>query len=81
MNVKIVTGLLVTITSLLAVFFIIKQNFNLAVLFITLMFTITNTIRAKDMKRQGYEKEAKWMKAMAIFFGIATLGILVTILF
>lgn len=81
MNVKIVTGLLVTITSLLAVFFIFKQNFNLAVLFITLMFTITNTVRARDMKKKGYEKEAKWMQAMATFFGIATLGILAIILF
>ena len=81
MNVKILSGVLVAITSLLAVFFVIKQNFNLAVLFITLMFTITNTFRAKDMARQGYEKEAKWMKGMAVFFGIATLIVLVMTIF
>ncbi|MFJ8263704.1 hypothetical protein ACIQ4I_17465 [Rummeliibacillus sp. NPDC094406] len=81
MNLKIISGVLVTITSILAVFFVIKQNFNLAVLFISLMFTITNTFRAKDMARQGYEKEAKWMKAMATFFGIATLVVLVMIIF
>jgi hypothetical protein len=81
MNVRLVSGTLVAITSLLAVFFVFKQNFNLAVLFITLMFTITNTFRAKDMAKQGYVKEAKWMKGMAIFFGIATLAILFTIFF
>ncbi|MGG0658170.1 hypothetical protein [Rummeliibacillus pycnus] len=81
MNPKVISGILVTITSILAVFFIIKQNFNLAVLFITLMFTITNSFRAKDMARQGYEKEAKWMKGMATFFGIATLVVLVMIIF
>ncbi|HWI47803.1 MAG TPA: hypothetical protein VNU45_06205 [Rummeliibacillus sp.] len=81
MNPKVISGVLVTITSLLAVFFVIKQNFNLAVLFITLMFTITNTFRAKDMARKGYEKEAKWMKGMAAFFGIATLVVLGMIIF
>jgi hypothetical protein len=33
------------------------------------------------MAKQGYVKEAKWMKGMAIFFGIATLAILFTIIF
>lgn len=81
MNAKVVSGVLIVITSLLAVFFIIKQNFNLAVLFISLMFTITNAFRAKDMARQGYEKEAKWMKGVAIFFGIATLILLSMLIF
>lgn len=81
MNAKLVSGILVTITSLLAVFFVIKQNFNLAVLFISLMFTITNTFRAKNMEKQGFTKEAKWMKAMALFFGVATLVILSMIIF
>lgn len=80
MNAKLVSGILVTITSLLAVFFVIKQNFNLAVLFISLMFTITNTFRAKDMEKQGFTKEAKWMKAMALLFGVATLAILIMII-
>ncbi|MBK3494533.1 hypothetical protein JFL43_06635 [Viridibacillus sp. YIM B01967] len=77
MNVKNITGVLVGVTSILALYFIIKQNFNVAILFITLMFTVTNTFRAKDFKDKGYEKEAKWMRGMAIFFGIATLAILV----
>ncbi|MGX9136256.1 hypothetical protein ACWV26_18270 [Rummeliibacillus sp. JY-2-4R] len=81
MNTKVVSGVLVAITSILAVIFVIKQNFNLAVLFITLMFTITNTFRAKDMARQGYQKEAKWMKGVAYFFGIATLVELIIIIF
>ncbi len=81
MNAKVVSGVLVAITSILAVVFVIKQNFNLAVLFITLMFTITNTFRAKDMAKQGYQKEAKLMKGVAYFFGIATLVELFIIIF
>lgn len=74
---KHITGVLVVITSLLALYFIIKQNFNVAILFMTLMFTVTNAFRAKDFKEKGFEKEAKWMRGMSIFFGVATLAILV----
>ncbi|GEL05815.1 hypothetical protein [Rummeliibacillus stabekisii] len=81
MSSKALTGVLVALTSILAVIFIIRQNFDWAVLFISLMFTITNSFRAKDMARQGYTKEAKWMKGTAIFFGIATLVVLALILF
>lgn len=81
MNTKLVSGILVTIISLLAVFFMIKQNFNLAVLFVSLMFTITNTFRAKEMEKRGFAKEARWMKGMAAFFGVATLVVLIMIIF
>ncbi|WP_107943342.1 MULTISPECIES: hypothetical protein [Metasolibacillus] len=72
MNEKVISMLLVIASSALAIFFIIKQNFNLAVLFLTVMFTFSNFFRYRSFMRQGYVKEAKWMRNLAIFFGLAT---------
>lgn len=78
---KKLSGVIVAITSILAVFLLLKENFNWAVFCITLMFTITNAMRAKDMSSKGFEKESKWMKNVSIFFGIASAAILVVNLF
>jgi hypothetical protein len=80
MNEKIVSTILVACSSLAALFFVIKQNFELAILFLTIMFTFTNFFRARSFKEQGYVKEAKWMKAMSIFFGISSILVLVIVL-
>jgi choline-glycine betaine transporter len=80
MNNKIVSTILVACASLLALFFVIKQNFELAVLFLTIMFTFSNFFRSRSFKEQGYEKESKWMKSMAIFFGICSILILIVII-
>lgn len=66
----------ITISSLLAVWFIIKNNFELAVLFLTLMFTLTNFTRFRSFKKQGLEKEAKWMRGTTILFSILFLAVL-----
>jgi len=55
-------------------------NFNFAVLAMTIMFAVSNGFRAKSFKEQGYVKEAKWMKYMAIFFSIASIVVLFIIL-
>jgi len=55
-------------------------NFNFAVLAMTIMFAVSNGFRAKSFKEQGYVKEAKWMKYMAIFFSIASIVVLIIIL-
>lgn len=68
MNEKVISLVLVTISSLLALYFVIKGNFELAVLFLTIMFTFTNFFRYRSFKQQGMEKEAKWMRNTAFFF-------------
>lgn len=78
---KRIMGIAVLITSVLAVFLLIKQNFNWAVFCITLMFTLTNAVRTKDMASKGFEKESRWMRNLSIFFGIASAGILFVNLF
>ncbi|WP_342542881.1 hypothetical protein MHH33_02670 [Paenisporosarcina sp. FSL H8-0542] len=64
-------GLLMTVLSILAIVFIIKGNINMAVLFMTAIFAITNGYRAMKLKESGFGKEAKWMKSVAILFVIA----------
>lgn len=68
MNEKVISLVLVTISSLLALYFVIKGSFELAVLFLTIMFTFTNFFRYRSFKQQGMEKEAKWMRNTAFFF-------------
>lgn len=76
MNEKVLSTILVAISSLAALFFVIKQNFELAVLCLTIMFTCSNYFRYRSFKSEGYIKEAKWMRSLAIFFGIATILVL-----
>lgn len=71
--------ILVAIFSVVALVCIIRGNFNVAVLAMTIMFTVSNGFRAKRFREQGYLKEAKWMKYMAIFFLIASLVVLMII--
>lgn len=80
MNEKWVSTILIVIASFTALFFVIKQNFELAVLFLTLMFTFSNFFKSKSFKEQGYDKESKWMKSMAIFFGLCTIVIFIIII-
>lgn len=76
MNEKIVSTILVAISSIAALFFVVQKNFELAILFLTLMFTFSNFFRARAFKEKGYIKEAKWMKVMSIFFGISSILVL-----
>lgn len=72
---------LVAATSLSALFFIIKQNMEAAILSMTIMFTLTNFFRSRTFKEKGYEKESKWMKKMSITFAILSvvvLGVMIT---
>lgn len=80
MNIKLLSSILVAIFSIAAIVFIIIGNFNFAVLAMTIMFAVSNGFRAKSFKEQGYVKEAKWMKYMAIFFSIASIVVLIMIL-
>lgn len=80
MNEKIVSTIVVVCASIAALFFVVKQNFELAILFLTIMFTFSNFFRARSFKEQGHVKEAKWMNGMAIFFGISAVIVLIIVL-
>ncbi|MEO4054929.1 hypothetical protein [Solibacillus sp. CAU 1738] len=80
MNEKVLSTILVAICSVFAIFFVIKQNFELAVLFLTLMFTFSNFFRYRSFMSQGNIKEAKWMRGLAIFFSIASIAVLYIVL-
>ncbi|MGE7949362.1 hypothetical protein [Lysinibacillus sp. NPDC093688] len=80
MNTKWLSSILVAIFSIAAIVFIIMRNFNFAVFAMTIMFAVSNGFRAKSFKEQGYIKEAKWMKYMAIFFSIASIIVFIIIL-
>lgn len=80
MNRKWIAGVLIAAVSIAALVFIIKGNINLAVLFMTALFALSNGYRAVSFKEKGFEKEAKWMKGMSIFFVIAFIVVLLTVI-
>lgn len=71
---------LVAATSFSALFFIIKQNMNAAILCMTIMFTITNFYRSRTFKEKGHDKEAKWMRKMSIIFAVLSVLVLIVLL-
>ena len=80
MNEKIVSMILVTISSLLALYFVIVGNFELSVLFLTLMFTLTNFFRYRSFMQQGMKKEAKWMRNTSVLFAALAVIVLVVVI-
>lgn len=79
MSVKIIQGVLILFLSVIAIAFLFMGRMEVAVLFMTLLFVLTNTFRYKQMKERGMDREAKWMKAMAIIFAILFFVVLGTI--
>jgi hypothetical protein len=77
---KSISLLLVAATSFSALFFIIKQNMEAAILSMTIMFTLTNYFRSRTFKEKGHEKESKWMKKMSITFAILSVIVLYVII-
>lgn len=74
-----IAGILIAIASILALLFVIRGNLNMAVLFMTVLFALTNGFRAVSFKEKGFVREAKWMKGMSIFFSLAFLVMLLLI--
>ncbi|ANU16181.1 hypothetical protein BBI11_03480 [Planococcus maritimus] len=70
MNPKILQGILILLLSILAIVFLFMGSMEIAVLFMTLLFVLTNTFRYKQMKEMGMVREAKWTKGMAILFAV-----------
>ena len=78
---KIFMIVAIAVSSLLAVWFVIRGNFELAVLFLTLMFTLTNFTRLRSFQKQGLDKEAKWMRGTTILFAVLFLLVLAVTIF
>ena len=76
-----IIGTTIVVAALASLFFIIKGNFNMAVLFMTVVFALSNGYRAVSFKEKGYIREAKWMKGMAIIFVVLFFIVLGIILF
>lgn len=81
MDIQKLTGIVTIVASVLAVVFLFKQQYNIAVALIAFTFTLTNALRAKDMNAKGYVKEAKVMRFVAIFFSILTILAVVSLFF
>lgn len=74
-------GLLIAAVSVSALVFIIKGNINMAVLFMTAIFALSNGFRAMSFKEKGFVKEAKWMQGMSILFVILFFVVLFLLIF
>ncbi|MEK4487460.1 hypothetical protein MHH81_18245 [Psychrobacillus sp. FSL H8-0484] len=70
MNRNWLFGLLIVAVSITSLVFIIIGNLNMAVLFMTAIFALSNGHRAISFKEKGFVREAKWMKGMSIVFAI-----------
>ena len=71
---------LVAAASLSALFFIIKQNMDAAILSMTIMFTLTNFFRSRTFKQKGHDKEAKWMQRMSMIFAVLSVLVVIVML-
>lgn len=80
MNPKILQGVALAVLSITALFFLIRGQLEIAVLFMTVLFVMTNSFRYRQMKAQGMDREAKWMFGMAVIFAILFFVVLATIL-
>ncbi|MBU9672306.1 hypothetical protein KQ939_10235 [Planococcus sp. CP5-4] len=79
MNPKILQGVLILLLSILAIVFLFMGSMEIAVLFMTLLFVLTNTFRYKQMKELGMAREARWTKGMAILFAVLFVVVLIVI--
>ncbi len=80
MNRKLVQGVLIAVLSITSLVFIVMGDLDIAVLFMTLLFVLTNGFRYRQMKEKGMEKEAKWMLGMSILFIVLFFVVLATII-
>lgn len=74
-------GVLIAGAAITALVFIVVGNLNLAVLFMTAIFALSNGYRAISFKEKGFVREAKWMRGMAIIFTVLFFVVLGLILF
>jgi threonine/homoserine/homoserine lactone efflux protein len=80
MQAKWLFGIGIIVAAIASLYFIIKLDFNYAVLAMVALLSMTNGVRAKSFRDQGMERESKWMRWMSILFGASFIVLLVYIL-
>lgn len=80
MNSKILQGLLIAALSIASLVFVVMRELDFAVLFMTVLFVLTNSFRYRQMKAKGMDREAKWMLGMSVIFVILFFVVLATII-
>ncbi len=80
MNMRFIQGAGIALLSITALTFLLFGHLEVAVLFMTLLFVLTNSFRYRHMKEKGMHREAKWMLGMSITFGVLFFVVLATIL-
>lgn len=76
-----IIGIAIVLAAVLSVVFLVIGNLNMAVLFMTAIFALSNGYRAVSFKEKGFVREAKWMKGMSILFALLFFVVLAIILF
>lgn len=76
-----IIGIAIVIAAVLSVVFLVMGNLNMAVLFMTAIFAMSNGYRAVSFKEKGFVREAKWMRGMSILFALLFFVVLAIILF
>lgn len=77
MRIKWLLGIGIGVTILASVYYVLQLNLNMAVLSMIGLFTLTNTMRAKTFHDRGMERESKWMRWVALFFGVAFIVLII----
>lgn len=67
--------------AVIALVFVVLGKFDLAILAMMALFTLTNAMRAKSFKDQGHERESTWMRYLSILFAVAFVVVFVLIFF
>ncbi|WP_416143981.1 hypothetical protein [Planococcus koreensis] len=80
MNSKILQGLLIAALSIASLVFVVMRELDFAVLFMTVLFVLTNSFRYRQMKAKGMDREAKWMLGMSVIFVVLFFVVLATII-
>ncbi|MBB5181655.1 hypothetical protein HNQ44_003120 [Planomicrobium koreense] len=80
MNSKIFQGLLIAALSIASLVFVVMRELDFAVLFMTVLFVLTNSFRYRQMKAKGMDREAKWMLGMSVTFVVLFFVVLATII-
>ena len=71
----------IVVLGLVTLFFVVQGKLDYAILTMMALFTATNGLRAKSFKKQGYDRESKWMRYLSILFAISFVVVLLLILF
>ena len=71
MKQKWLFGIGIAIAVVASFYYVIQLNVAMAVLPMMVLFALTNAMRAISFRKQGLEREAKWMRILSIFFGAA----------